>query len=80
MTKDCTDDLTGVSSFKAALGVATFWFAAPVLPKLNSMSQSSSLSDGASKGMPSGRSKSASGHSSRHVTEVGAGIVAMAQS
>lgn len=80
MINGCTDNLTGVSGLKIALGVVAFALAPPVLPKLNSMSQSSSLSDGASRGMPSGRSKSASGHSSRDVKEVGAGIVAMAQS
>ena len=80
MINGCTNDLAGVSGFKVAMGVVAVAFTPPVLPKLNSMSQSSSLSEGASKGMPSGRSKSASGHSSRDVTEMGAGIAAMAKS
>lgn len=55
-------------------------FAPPVFPKFISISQSSSssLSDSASDawmGSPSGKSKSASGHSSLGRTMVGAGMV-----
>jgi len=42
-----------------------------------SMSRSSSLSDGVVMGAPSGRSKSASGHSSCERTRLGAGMVGM---
>jgi hypothetical protein len=56
--------------------MAVFAFAPPVLKKSISISQSSSsLSDGGCIGAPSGRSKSASGHSSLESTSVGAGIV-----
>ena len=61
-----------IKSNLAVDGVTTF----AVLTKSISRSQSSSsLSDGAGMGAPSGRSKSASGHSSRGKTSVGAGIV-----
>lgn len=65
----------------ANIPATTAWaLAPPVSPKSISISQSSSgssLSEGAWNGSPSGRSKSASGHSSRASTSVGAGIVGM---
>ena len=73
-------DASDLESIPGATGLA---FALPVEPNLNSTSQSSSslssLSEGASRGTPSGKSKSASGHSSGDKREAGARMVAMAE-
>lgn len=66
-----------ISDLATSPATTALTFAPPVGPKSNVISQSSSsssLSEGAWIGTPSGRSKSASGHSSRGKMRVGAGI------
>lgn len=55
----------------------TAWALASVIGQRSKSSISSSLSDGVVMGAPSGRSKSASGHSSCERTRPGAGMVGM---